>query len=168
MVYKRTPCALLLFTVICLLFPIVTWAIGLEVDPVEIKLRNCPLGKKIAVSELGGKKMELRIENKSDSAYTYTIDILTSPGRATPLKEGYVDIPDTSWLWPESKEVRIAGKSTKSVELYLKIPRSKRYYDKKYQAIIEVKSKKNRPEEMFVLAVQLRLCLSTIKKGVKR
>jgi len=168
MLCKRTPCALLLFTVICLLFPIASWAIGLEVDPSEINLRGVPLGKKVSVSELGGERMRLKIENKSDSAYTYTINILPSLGRTTPLKEGYIDIPDTSWLWPESKEVRIAGKSTKTVELYLRIPKGRKYYNKKYQAIIEVKSKKNRPEEMFVLAVQLRLCLSTIKKGVKR
>jgi len=168
MVYKRTLCALLLFATACLAFPATGWAIGLEVDPVEINLSNVPLGKRIAISEIGGEKMKLRIENKSDSAYTYTIDILKSSEKAAPLKRGYRDIPDTSWISPEKGEVKIPAKTTKAVELYLRIPESKRYQNKDYQAIVEVKSRKNNPQDLFVLAVQIRICLSTAKMEVKR
>ena len=164
MIYKRTACALLLFAALCLAFPVTGWTIGMEVDPVEINLSNCPLGERIAISELGGEKMKLRIENKSDSACTYTINILTHAN--APLKKDYRNIPDTSWLWPEKREVRIPGKSTKTVELYLKIPKAKEYYDKKYQAIVEVKSKKNNPQDLFVLAVQIRISFSTNKAEV--
>ena len=136
------------------------WAIGLGVNPGEINIENVPLGKKVAVSVLGGKEMKLRIENKSNSAYTYTINVLTSFETRAVLKEGYMDIPDTSWIWPEKKEVSIAGKSSKAVELYLKIPKSEEYYNKKYQAIIEVISK-HRPRETFVLACQLLMRFST-------
>jgi hypothetical protein len=62
MAYKRTVCALLLFAAACLVFPTAARAIGLEVDPVEINLTNVPLGKRIAISEIGGEKMKLLIE----------------------------------------------------------------------------------------------------------
>jgi len=138
------------------------WAIGLGVDPGEIIIENVPLGKKVAVSTLGGERVKLKITNKGGFAYAYTINILSSREVEAPLKEGYIDIPDTTWIWPEKKEVTILGKSTEVVEVYLKIPKKKEYYSKKYQAIIEVQSKKNRPEETFVLACQLKMCFSTL------
>ena len=150
----------LVSVVMGLLFISDAQAVGLRVEPGEINLKDVALGKKVAVSKLGGKAMLLRIENKSASAFTYTINILhtSKPGY---LKAGYTDIPDTSWLWPEKKVVSIAGKTTEAVELYLKLPKKKKYYNKRYQAIIEVKSKKRRPEDLFVLACQVRLCFST-------
>ena len=136
-------------------------ALGVEVDPPEINLKDVPLGRKVAVSALGGDQMKLRIQNKGPVAYTYTITVLPASKTSSPLKKGYIDIPHTSWLWPQEKEVLIPGNSVKEVELFLKIPRRKRYKGKDFQAIIEVKSKKNRPEEIFVVAVQLRFCFST-------
>ena len=146
---------------ISLLFISSVWGIGLAVDPGEIKIYNVPLGKKVAVSELGGERMKLKITNKGGAAYTYIINVLTTTEAKAEFRQGYADIPDTLWIWPEKKEVRVAGNSTKDVELYLKIPKVKEYYNKRYQAIIEVKSKKNRSEEIFVLACQLRIRFST-------
>jgi len=143
------------------------FAFGLEVNPPEIVVENVPLGEKVTVSDLGGEKMKLRIQNQGIAAYTYTINTLFSSEAGDRLKEGYKDIPDRAWFIPENKEVLIPANSTKVVELYLEIPESEEYYDKKYQAIIEIKSKKNRPEDMFVLAVQIRMRFSTIKMGVE-
>ena len=159
-VVGQASCVLLLIALNCFLLPQASWAIGLGVDPGEVNIKDVPLGEVVKVSELGGEAMLLRIENKSASAFTYTIEILptSKPGH---LKAGYTNIPDTSWIWPGDKELRIEGNTTKAVELYLKIPESEEYYDKKYQAIIEVKSKKERPEELFVLACQTRMCFST-------
>jgi len=145
------------------------WAIGLRVDPGEINIENVPLGKKVAVSALGGERVKLKIENKGNSAYTYTINILPSRNVGAPLEEDFIDIPDTSWIWPEDKEVSIPGESTKVVEIYLKIPKRKEYYNKRYQAVIEVKSGKDKPTELFVLACQLRMRFSTYRgKKVKQ
>jgi len=159
---KKWP--LFLFIFIGLVFSITSFGqgMGLGVDPGEINLRDVPLGEKVAVSALGGEKMRLRIENKSDSVYTYTIAILPTSETSAALREGYIDIPDTSWIIPENKEVKIAGKGIKEVGLYLEIPKFNKYYNKKYQAIIEVKSKKNRPQEIFVLACQLKICFATV------
>ena len=47
------------------------------------------------------------------------------------------------------------------MEVYLKIPNRKEYYNKKYQAVIEVKTKKNRPDEIFVLVCQMKITFTT-------
>lgn len=159
---------LLLSFAICLLFVSSAWAIGLAVEPAEINIKDVPLGKKVAVSKLvGDERMKLNIKNKGQEAYAYTINVLSVSETTDTLKEGYIDIPDTSWIWPENKEVIIEGQGSKVIELFLKIPKKRGYYNKKYQAVIEVKSKKNRPEETFILACQLRISFSTYggKKG---
>ena len=153
-----------LFVFCFLSFALTSWAnIGLEVNPDEINIENVRLGKKIAISDLGGEKVKLSIKNKGALACTYSIDIFYTAETTVSLGEGYKDIPDTDWIIPENKEVHIAANSERIVELYLKIPKNKKYYNKKYQAVIEVRSKKNSPQEIFVLACQLKLYFSTIK-----
>ena len=158
---NRCLCLFVLFIVIALAAPGRSFALGLEVDPGEINLKNVPLGKTIAVSALGGEQVKLSIKNKGASACTYSINILPSAQTTAALKESYLDIPDTSWISPENKEVKVDANSRKTVELYLKIPKKAEYANKNYQAVIEVKSKKNGPEELFVLACQLKIFFST-------
>ena len=146
----------------------ICWAgMGLEINPGQIDVTGVPLGKKVAVSALGGERMKLQIENKGDSKYTYIINILTSLKVGAPLTKGYTDIPDTAWIWPENKEVKIAGHGIKTVELYIKIPRKKEYYNKQYKAVIEVKTKKNNPNDVFVLVCLMEIHFSTLNLDVK-
>ena len=58
---------LLLILAIGLLSVSSAWAIGLAVDPGKINISDVPLGKKVAVSALGGERMKLKITNKSGS-----------------------------------------------------------------------------------------------------
>jgi len=136
-------------------------ALGVEVDPVEINLKSAPLGETIAISVLSEEKMKLTIQNKGAIAYTYTIDVLPASKTTGVFKKGYINIPDTSWIWPQKREVLIQGDSVKEVELFLKVPDEKGYKDKNFQAVIEIKSKKNSPKEVFMVAVQLRMFFST-------
>ena len=141
------------------------WAMmGLGVEPDEINVTNVPLGRKVAVSSLTKEPVYLQIKNQSNMAYYYVINILHTPQTTYPLREGFIDIPDTNWIIPEEKEVRIEAHQTKEVELYINIPKKMGYADKKYQAIIEVKNKKNHPQDVFILACQVRICLQTTKK----
>ena len=146
---------------ISLLFVSFAWAISLEVDPSEIVIKGVTLGKVVAVSEVWGEKMRLRITNTEKSARTYTTEVLPVSKTGTLPKAGYIDIPDTSWIWIEQDQVLIPGNSEKELELFLKIPGKEEYRDKDFQAIIEVKTKKNRPDEVFVLAAQVRMSFST-------
>ena len=67
--------------------------------------------------------MKLSIKNKGASACAYSINILPTAQTTAVLKEGYRNIPDTSWIFPETKEVQIPGNSSKVVELDIKIPK---------------------------------------------
>jgi hypothetical protein len=135
------------------------YALGMEVDPVEINLKNIPLGETIAVSALSEEKMKLTIQNKSPIPYTYTIDIIPVAETGGIVKGGYADIPDTSWIQPEEKEVLIPANSTKEVELFVMIPDNDAYKAKSFQAVVDIKSRKNSPQDVFVVAVQINIYL---------
>ena len=125
-----------LVIVYVLCFAQLCWAtMGLETNPSQIDVTGVPLGRKVAISKLTKQPVYLEIKNKSDAAYDYVISI------------------------------RIEASQAKQVELYINIPNKKAYADKKYQAIINVTSKKNNPQDLFILACQLRITLQTKKKG---
>jgi len=149
--------------ILSLILPAYCLAAGIAVGPGEIILENVPLGKKVAVSALAGQNLKLNITNKNGSSYIYTINILYTTETNNPLREGYRDIPDTSWVYAEKKEVEIEGNGTKAVELYLKIPKNKKYAGKKYQAIIEVKNKA-KPGDFFNFAAQPIIRFSTAQE----
>ncbi len=133
------------------------YALGMEVDPTEINLKDVPAGETIAVSELSREKMKLVIQNKSPIAYAYEINIIPVSETGAVIKSGYNDIPDCSWLKPEEKEVLIPANGTKEVELFLTVPDNDAYKGKNFQAIVDIKNKKNSPEEVFVVAVQIKV-----------
>lgn len=155
---------ILFLIIICLFFPIISWAFGLSVDPEAINLENVPLGEKVEVSKFCGESFKLKIINKGGSLYTYTIEIFYTSLTAFPLKNGYDDIPDIAWIEPEKKEIKLFGNAEGIVDLYLKVPKKNKYLNKKYQAIIEVKNKKNDPKEVFVLACQIPIRFSTAQE----
>lgn len=152
---------LIIFMFLVFVLPSNTFALSLEVGPDEIIVQNVVLGKSVAVSSLSGEKMKLKIINKDVAACTYTIDILANAQTTAPLTVGYTDIPDSAWIYPQVKEIKVPGKSFKEVELFINVPQEKKYAGQKYQAVIEVKTKKNRPQDLFVLACQLKINFST-------
>ncbi|MCK5229563.1 MAG: hypothetical protein KAR13_04815 [Desulfobulbaceae bacterium] len=158
---NKTVCLITLSVFIYLSFPALAYSMGLSVDPSEIILNNVPVGKRISVSEFAGEKMRLVIENKSSEDFFYEINILDTTQTKIPLNQGYKDIPDTSWIIPQVNQIHILAGNTKTVGLYLKIPKDKQYENQNYQAIVEVKSKKNNLEDLFVLAVQVRMYIGT-------
>jgi hypothetical protein len=138
-----------------------TQAMGLGVRPDSITLRDVPLGEKIAVSGLTGRPYGIQITNKGAAAYSYVINIHTPAQVSIKPSFGYEDIPDTAWIQPKQKEIRIEAGSSKDVELYIDIPGDSIYAGKRYQAIIEVQSKKNHEKDIFVLAAQVRVNIHT-------
>lgn len=157
----------LFFLIIGLFFPVASWGFGLSVDPEVINLENIPLGEKVSVANLGGDALKLKITNKGGSLYGYSIKILYTAVTANSLKAGYEDIPDIFWIEPEKKEIKLLGNGSTSLDIFIKVPNNDNYADKKYQAIVEVKNKKNNPEETIVLACQIPIRFSTVKSVKK-
>jgi hypothetical protein len=142
-------------------FGVGLWAMGLAIGPDQIDLDDVPLGSKVTASQLAGQPLYLEITNNSSTAFDYVIDILHSGETSAPLPANYQDVPDTSWIIPEAEEIWIEAGKTKKIDLYLNLPDDPNYAGKKYQAVIEVKNKKKRPEDIFVLAAQVRIRFST-------
>jgi hypothetical protein len=150
--------------IVILFFCANLWARGLAVSPGRIDLEAVPLGSKVTASQLAGQPLCLEITNNSSTAFDYVIDILSTGETSAPLSADYQDIVDTEWISLEAEEVRIEAGQTKEVELYFNLPDEAAYSGKKYQAVIEVKSKKHRPEDIFVLAAQIRIRFTTETK----
>jgi len=134
---------------------------GLEAGPGNISLTAAPLGEKISFSKLSGRPLPLEIKNKSDRAFNYEIHILYSAQTTAALVKGYSDIPDTNWIIPQRKKIKVKAGDEGRVELYIAVPDDVSYAGKAYQAVIEVKSVKDNPGDLFVLACQLRVNFTT-------
>ncbi len=140
---------------------------GLAVSPGRIDLEAVPLGDKVTASEVAGEPLYLEITNNSRGekffapTIDYDITILHSGETSASLPFGYQDIVDTGWIIPAPSEVKIEAGQTKEVELYFNLPDDPAYLNKKYQAVIEVKSKKRRPKDTFVLAAQVHIRFTT-------
>lgn len=144
------------------------FALGLAVNPGNVSVKDVPLGEKVAMSQYSSEHKKIQIVNKSDSAYTFTIAILPVSKTTSPLTLGYQDIPDVSWITPEEKEVRVDAFATREIELFVAVPKKKEYGNKKYMAILEVKSKKNNESEMFIVAAQAQVWIDTkARSGVE-
>ncbi|MFA5092329.1 MAG: hypothetical protein WC543_00030 [Candidatus Omnitrophota bacterium] len=152
---------LIIFMFLVFVIPSKTFALSLAVEPDEILVENVALGKPVAVSALAGEKMKLKIINKDATSCIYTIEILRNEQTTAPLTAGYVDIPQAAWIYPQVKEIKISGKSFEEVELFINIPKDKKYAGQKYQVVIEIKTKKRQPKDLFVLAGQIKINFST-------
>jgi hypothetical protein len=134
---------------------------GLEVGPDDISLEGVLLGEKLSFSKIAGRPIALEIKNKSNRAFDYEINILYSLNTTAGLSYGYSDIPDTGWIIPENKMIKVEAGQTGRLELYMAVPDDASYAGKAYQAVIEVKSMKDNPNDLFVLACQLRVFFTT-------
>ncbi|OQA91555.1 MAG: hypothetical protein BWY26_00882 [Elusimicrobia bacterium ADurb.Bin231] len=138
--------------------------IGIAMDPNEIKPANyVTLGKTLKVSELINQK--LQVKNIYKETRIVQIGIFPPSEINVPLKEGYTEIPNSVWVQPEQPELEVTANSVRDIEIYIKIPREESNFNQKYQAMIEVKTKKMREEETFVLALNIPIFLTTEKIG---
>ena len=131
---------------------------GLGVEPGKMEIENVPAGRNVSVSSLSGKK--LIITNKDRRTRIFSIKVFNSKETDNRIKYGYEDIPDASWLRPEYGEIEIESRSRGEVDLFVNIPDQEEYLNKKYQAVVEVRQEKNNPKDLFVTAVQVRVCIA--------
>ena len=135
---------------------------SLGIDPGEIAIESyLPLGKTIAVSEVFGKK--IKITNYDTEAHKYDIGIFTCAEKGAKPKEGFEDIPDATWAQPEFKEIEVSGNSAREVEIYIKVPDKSKLLNKKYEAVFEAKSQKEKEGDLFIVAVDILMTFRTDK-----
>lgn len=147
-----------------LLFFVSTAFAGFLVDPSVIKVKDVVLGKKFELKISTGQEYFLSITNTDNKPSKYTIKVLTCEEyKCTPYL-GYKDIPKLKWIKVKSPEIQVPAKKTGYIrDVFIKVPKSKKYYNQRWQAIVKV-LKKASAGEMINLEVVIPLWLETERR----
>lgn len=135
------------------------------VDPSIIKVDVVAIGKDFELKiSTGIKGYFLSIDNRDDKPSKYTVEILSCEQYGCSPYFGYNDIPDIKWIKIKSPEILVPAKQTGYVKnVFVKIPKKKKYYNQRWQAIVKV-LKKPSTGEMINLEVVLPLWIETESK----
>lgn len=141
---------------------------GILVDPSVIKVSSVTLGKDFELkTSTGVKEYFLSITNTDNKPSKYTVEVLTCKEYGCTPYFGYSDIPDVKWIEIKSPGILVPAKETGYVrDVFIKIPKKKKYYNQRWQAIVKV-LKKASAGEMMNLEVILPLWIETERKVVK-
>ena len=102
----------------------------------EWTIRDVKPGKKYSVKEIHGKPV--KVKNTGENKTTIEIEVVKSS--ESELKEGYEKIPDVKWLNIIDKKFDIEPNKWGRTNLILEVPKKKKYYGKKYQAYLLIKT----------------------------
>ncbi|MBN1824407.1 MAG: hypothetical protein JW803_08820 [Endomicrobiales bacterium] len=109
-------------------------------DPSTIKATSIKAGKEYQVlvsTDSGGYFLKVFNAGKTDSKYKVTLMSCKEYGCDPYI--GYEEIPDTKWLEVAEPDLSVpAGKTGYFKGVSVKVPKSKKYYGKKYQAVVKV------------------------------
>jgi len=103
--------------------------------PSKFVLRGVKPGKEYEIGETFGKSF--KIVNMNDATYTFRMESMNSETSGLPLERGCENTPDVGWLWFEKSEIKISDNTIRKAKIFLKIPKRKEYYGKKYQLFIK-------------------------------
>ncbi len=101
-----------------------------EVSPGDFTTHPIPPGSDAPIAH------ELSIWNRDNITRLFAIYAVTPPEHMVP--ENYEPIPDNSWLFIVNGLVQIEENSSKSVEMWVNIPRWENLLDKRWMAWIRV------------------------------
>src|SRR3989339_1936700 len=126
------------------------YAAGFVVDPSAIKAISVPLAKNYEIfNSSGTDKYFLSIKNTKSAPSRYRIEIMSCKAYGIKPRAGYGDIPvfdkkssshhKNEWIKIESPDISVPPLEVGYVKgVYVKIPKKKEYYGKRYQAIVKV------------------------------
>ena len=99
--------------------------------PSKFVLRGIKPGKKYEIGKEFGKAF--KIVNMNDATYIFKLESINTKDSNMPLQKGCADPPDPGWLTFEKSRITIPDNTIKKVKVFLKIPKKREYYGKKYQ-----------------------------------
>jgi hypothetical protein len=112
------------------------WA-GFVLGPHRTVFTGVTVGHKVQAGKFGAS---FRIINDSPDAQTYTATIRKPSQAGRALLFGYEEIPDPTFIVPE-QDITVAANSTQDIALWMNIPAEEKYYNRKWEAEIEVTQK---------------------------
>lgn len=113
---------------------------GVELEPAGIYLEGLKIGHSYNISDPSDCKtpFTLTAKNFLDSAVVFTMSITSTlhPEYGQPLRSGYEDIPDPSWITIINPERDCESDEEVEYAFIISIPNDQKYLNKRYQATI--------------------------------
>jgi len=106
-----------------------------EFLPGKIFLFEIKPGKRCDVGKEAGKT--LKIVNMNDEKYRYKLISVSHKEAKQSIWRGYETAPDPSWLTFEKDVYKVDGNTIFPVKAFIKIPKGKEHYGKRYQFFIK-------------------------------
>lgn len=155
--FKLTFCLVMFF------FNISLVASEILIAPSVISVNNVYVGKEFELL-LPAATYFLMITNTGNKLMTYKLGVVCCKEYGCSPYFGYTDIKDINWIKYKSFEVIVPARETGYVrDVFIKIPKKKEYYNKKWQAIVKITRLPN-PGEGIQLEAVLPLWIETEKK----
>ena len=157
---------------VCMIISILAVATGtsfagkIATNFAEVKIDNLHIGRKHSMQERFN--LPFNIMNLSDEAVRVRLWIHVPTEEE--LKPGYEPIPNPEWVSLEMSSMTIEAKKTGFSDVYIEIPKNKRYLDKKYQVGIVAETIDAVGEGMiqFGLSLKGRLLITTVDKIIDK
>ncbi|PKN00808.1 MAG: hypothetical protein CVU77_08610 [Elusimicrobia bacterium HGW-Elusimicrobia-1] len=159
--------ALIFFSLLFTLPASRLWARGLDINVSVIKLVEVVPGVEINVGKAIAERIIIR--NTGDETRKYAISFhKPSQIEVKWNSRRYEEIPDVGWLRTPYKEIIVAANSEKDIFVYLKIPRDKKNYGKRFCAVMAVSEvpDDSKPSQI-VLAVYPLFEIATLRVAAK-
>ncbi|MFC2061089.1 hypothetical protein ACFLUV_01100 [Elusimicrobiota bacterium] len=112
------------------------WGMGILSPFTECKLNDIEPGKKYSIKETTRKTV--KIKNTGKEEIKVVVKAVKPSGEE--LKEGYMVIPDTGWVLPEKENITIGPGEWGETDLFISIPKDKKYCGNSYQAYISMET----------------------------
>ena len=119
---------------------------GLKVSPGAFCLQNAKIGESL---DLG---IDMVITNKNDEEKVFVIKTLKASEVTDEWVKGYAAMPDPSWLYFDTNELKIGPGQEAKVRMNLRVPDKAEYYNQHWVVYAEVTTKGEK--DMFRAAVR--------------
>ena len=136
-----------------------SYAKGLKVSPSSYTWNNVKVG---ATTEF---PVALEINNNSGEVRSYTLSVVKPAKLNAETAEGFKDLPSGRWISFERKQVAVGPGEWAKVKMFIRIPRKKEHFGRKWDFFVEVKEYTTPGAEMFALACYPRFYVCTEKEN---
>jgi len=151
----------ILFSIICVISSNVF--AGVLCEPAVIRMHSLSLYNEESLNQQRGYAIEAKNTGEKDSVYSISFLTCQEAGKK-PRLSYYDDIPTADWFIPKSTEIIVPAKGVGYVkDVYVKIPKNKKYYGRKFQGYAKVEQISPR-EGMFNVEVLIPIFIETKPK----
>ena len=123
------------------------YSAALKVSPGAFCLQNAEIGENL---DLG---IDMVVTNKDDEEKVFVIKTLKASEATNEWVKGYTEMPDPSWLYFDTNELKIGPGQEAKIRMNLKVPDKAEYYNQHWIVYAEVTTKAG-GKEMFRAAVK--------------